>query len=388
MGSHFQQCAQCIMDAQDDPFLTFDISGVCTHCYAYQRRKLLFVEKNQTLPSFIAQQIEKIKHDGRYSSYDCITGVSGGIDSTYLTYLAKEWGLRPLVVHFDNGWNSELAVKNIQNTVNKLGFDLKTLVVDWEEFKDLQRSYIKAGVVDIEVPTDHAILATLYHTANKHNIRHLFLGTNILTEGLMPTHWVWSKLDLLNLQSIHQKHGTVKLKTYPQLGFWNRIYYEKILKFQIHEPLNWITYNKTEAQNILTKTLGWRDYGGKHHESIFTRFYQGYILPQKFGIDKRKAHLSCLILSHQITKNQALEEISHPIYSQLQLQEDKQLVLKKLGYTENEFDQMMRSTPVSHLQYDSYFKKHYKTHTQITKKIAPILDLKHKLFKTQKAQTY
>ncbi len=265
--------------------------------------------------------------------------------------LAKKNNLRPLIVHFDNGWNSELAVNNIENIINILGFDLYTLVVDWREFKDLQKSFIEASVVDIETVTDHAIIATLYKLAIKYDIKYILGGSNIATEAILPDYWIYNKGDHINIKDIHNKFGKVPLKTYPL--------YTGRLKRKIRAkgietiyPLNFIDYNKTKVKEIITNDLGWRDYGGKHYESIFTRFYQGYILPTKFNIDKRKAHLSTLIFSGQISKQKALEELELPIYNSNQLEIDKEFVLKKLDYSEKEFDQIMKTPRIEHRDFE------------------------------------
>jgi N-acetyl sugar amidotransferase len=295
--------------------------------------------------------VSKIKQEGKGKQYDCITGISGGVDSTYLSLQAKKLGLRPLIVHFDNGWNSELAVKNIENIISKLGFDLYTLVVDWHEFKDIQLSYIKASVVDIEAVTDHAINGTIYRLANKYGLKYILSGNNIVTEHVLPAYWVFNKADDNNIKDIHKRFGTVPLKTFPFFSFKERRYYTHAKGMETIPLLNYMPYNKNEVKETIIRELGWRDYGGKHYESIFTRFYQGYILPAKFKIDKRKAHLSNLIFSGQITKEQALEELRRPIYDHQQFIQDREFVLKKLELTEAQFDELMRRPRREHKEF-------------------------------------
>lgn len=346
----YQQCAISVMDTIADPDIRFDEQGICNYYHEYKNQEPQQVFKQEAGQQKLAALIDSIKKAGKGKKYDCITGVSGGVDSTYLTYMAKQWGLRPLVVHFDNGWNSELAVKNIENIIATLGFDLYTLVVDWEEFKDIQLAYLKASVVDIEAVTDHAIIATLYKLANKYDIKYVLSGTNFVTEATLPRHWIWNKTDHVNLKDIHATHGQVKLKTYPL--FNRRIKKASAVKgIQSAAPLNYIEYNKAAVKKEITEKVGWRDYGGKHFESVFTRFYQGYILPVKFNIDKRKAHLSNLIFSGQLSKAEALAELNNAIYPAEVLQSDYEFVIKKLGFTQQEFEQWLEEPRREHLAY-------------------------------------
>jgi N-acetyl sugar amidotransferase len=346
-------CSKCILDTNDDPDIVFDIDGVCNHCKLYEDILHHRIFHGQEGKEKLKQLVDKIKKDGAGKEYDTIVGISGGVDSTYVAYLSKQLGLRPLLVHCDNGWNSELAVNNIENIVQRLNFDLYTYVINWEEFRDIQLSFLQASVVDIELITDHAITATLYRLASKYKIKHILQGVNITTEGLLPASWVHNKLDYLNIKDIHRRFGKVKLKTFPHLTLWDIFYYSKIWKVDFIPVLNYIDYNKAEAKQTIMKELGWRDYGGKHYESVFTRFYQAYILPQKFGIDKRKSHLSTLICSGQITQEEALEEMKKPIYDAVKLEEDKEYVIKKFGLTTESFDKLMKTPIVQHTEYHS-----------------------------------
>ncbi|HTN46488.1 MAG TPA: N-acetyl sugar amidotransferase [Flavipsychrobacter sp.] len=349
---HFKQCTQCILDTNDDPHLTLDEKGVCNHCHYYESEKNLLVKEGGEAQRLLQQTINTIKEYGKDKPYDCLIGVSGGVDSSYVAYLAKQYGLRALCVHFDNGWNSELAVMNIHNIVNKLGYDLTTYVIDWEEFKDLQLAYLKASVVDIEVLTDHAIYGSMFKIAKDNNIKYVLGGHNVVTEGVLPYHWTYNKKDYINIKAIHKAYGEKELKTFPFLD-------KKMKKFirtsgvEFVNYLNWVPYVKDEVKQTLIKELDWRDYGGKHYESIWTRFYQGYILPTKFKIDKRKAHLSALICSGQITKAAALEEIKQPGYDADQLKQDKDFVLKKFGLTEAQFNDIMKLPVRQHTEFDT-----------------------------------
>jgi N-acetyl sugar amidotransferase len=348
----YRQCSISVMDNIADPTISFDESGICNYYYLYKEEERQFVLSGIDGENKVKEIVSKLKEEGKGKKYDCITGVSGGVDSTYLALQAKKMGLNPLIVHFDNGWNSELAVKNIENVISKLGFDLYTLVVDWNEFKDIQLAFIKANVVDIETITDHAIIATLHKLAIENNIKYILSGSNVVTEAVLPHYWIFNKVDHVNIQNIHAKYGTVKFKTYP---FYNTLLKKKAQLKGISSInlLNYMPYNKNEVKKIITEELGWVDYGGKHYESIFTRFYQGYILPTKFHIDKRKAHLSNLIFSGQITKEDALIELSKPIYDPIQLKIDMEFVLKKLGLNNLDFEQIMKQPRVEHAVFGS-----------------------------------
>lgn len=349
-----QMCTLTVMDTTV-PGITFNEKGESNFCNYYQSlAERTVLRAPSTLKAEYDEAIRTIKNDGRNKPYDCILGISGGMDSTYLALLAKREGLRPLLVHFDNGWNSELAVKNIENIVNTLGFHLHTFVMDWEEFRDLQRAYFQASVVDVEVPTDQLIFAALNRIAFKNNIKYILAGNNVVCESINPDGWVYKgKLDLVNLRSIHKKFGSLKLKKLPRLGIVQRYFYEAVAGIQTVNLLDLITYNKAEVKTQIERELYWKDYGGKHYESVFTRFYQGYYLPEKFNIDKRKAHLSNLILSGQMTRAEALSILQSPTYDANQKLEDLRYVIKKLGFSELEWEAIMKSPRVEHNAFDT-----------------------------------
>lgn len=349
---NYQQCAISVMDSVADPDIYFDENGICNYYYEYKKAELEGVFKGQTGLEKLDTIIKTIREQGKNNQYDCIIGLSGGVDSTYIAYLAYQYNIRPLAVHFDNGWNSELAVNNIENIVRKLGFDLFTYVINWDEFRDLQLSYLKASVVDIEAITDHAIFATLYRLAGERNIKYILSGTNIQTENTLPKSWIFPKSDHININSIHKAYGKIPLKTFPFMNSKVKRYYQGIKGIQSISILNYMEYRKADVKNLIQKELGWRDYGGKHYESIWTRFYQGYILPKKFKIDKRKAHLSDLIFSGQISKDDALIELAKPIYDDKQLSIDYEFILKKLGLSVSEFEELMAQPPRSHYEFD------------------------------------
>lgn len=376
---NYQQCAKTVMDNIADPNITFDEKGVCNYYHEYFIEEKKRVFKGDQGQQKFDEYIKNIKENGKGKKYDCMLGVSGGVDSTYLAYIAKNMGLRVLCVHFDNGWNSELAVKNIENIVSKLNFELETYVINWNEFKDLQLAYFKANVIDIEALTDHAIFGTIYKIAAKNNIKYILSGNNVVTESLLPAHWIFSKGDYVNIKDIHKKYGTIPLKTYPFFSLKEKHYYQRVKGIQTVDLLNLIPYNKFDVKNIIIDKLNWKDYGGKHYESVFTRFYQGYILPQKFGIDKRKAHLSNLICSGQITKEQALEELEQPMYNKDQCVEDKEFLLKKLEFSEQEFTDYINAPRREHTEFKTE-QSLYNTYP-ILKPLKPLGNLVKKFLK-------
>ncbi len=347
----YQQCSLSLMDTISDPDIRFDQNGISNYYYEYKKAEAEKVLTGEAGKKKLEELVDRIKVSGRNKAYDCIMGLSGGVDSSYLAYLAKEFGLRPLVVHFDNGWNSELAVKNIETMVNKLGFDLYTLVVNWEEFKDIQLSYIKASVIDIEVVTDHAISGTIARLTKEHGIRYSLTGSNIVTEQVMPPSWIFNKNDHINLLDIHRQFGTIPIKSFPLYDTYLKKYTHNFLQSESLALLNYVPYNKEEIKKLIGSELGWRDYGGKHYESIFTKFYQAYILPTKFKVDKRKAHISNLIFSGQLSKEQAAEMMNQPLYPENEFKTDYDFVLKKFDLTDSEFRELMQRPPRPHIAF-------------------------------------
>ncbi|HAP00606.1 MAG TPA: hypothetical protein DCQ93_01660 [Bacteroidetes bacterium] len=349
----YQICTRCILSSDDDPAIYFDGNGVCNHCQLYERvaaERLLPLDQRE---KYLEHLLQEIKETGRGKPYDCVIGVSGGVDSTYAAFLVKQLGLRPLAVHCDNGWNSELAVSNISALLKKLNIDLYTHVINWEEFRDLQLAYLRASVIDVEATSDHAIFSTLYEAASKYGIKYILSGENFRTEGILPEGWIHNKNDLINIKAINKRFGGKPLKTFPTLGFIKKLFYEKVKRIRYVRILDLVYYNKAEAKDLLIEKLGWRDYGGKHYESIITRFYQSYILPKKFHVDKRRSHLSTMICSGQLTREEAMEEISKPPINETQAEEDKTYVLKKFGLSNAEFDQIMHEPVVPHTFYPS-----------------------------------
>ena len=341
----YQVCVRCVMDTVADKNIFFNEIGVCNHCIRYDNLIDTRVLKGQLAKDKLAQLVARIKSHGKKSEYDCIIGVSGGVDSTYVAYLVKSLGLRPLAIHFDNGWNSEQAVSNIEKVLSKLDIDLITHVVDWEEFKDLQLAFLKASVPDGEIPTDHAIYALLWQAAVKHKVKYIISGMNFTTESISVPDWSYGHSDWRYIKDVHAKFGNVKLKSYPHYGYFFLFYVTVLKRIKSVSILNYIEYNKEDVMEFLQKELDWEYYGGKHYESNYTKFYQSYILPEKFGVDKRYGHLSDLINAGQMSRPAALLELKKSSYHESTINSELSYVKKKLGLTDEQFAQMM-SDPV------------------------------------------
>ncbi len=332
-----------------DPEIKFDEQGNCNHCGS-----ALELAKNIWFPDekgekMLERTFETIRHEEKNKEYDCIIGLSGGVDSSYLAYMTVKKGLRPLVVHVDCGWNSEQATKNVENIVKKLNIELHTFVVDWEEMKDLQRSFFKASLPDQDIPQDHAIFSALYDFADKNKIKYVLNGYNFSTESINPSAWGHQAMDFRHINAIQEKFGERKLKKFPHLNFFQRyIYFTLIRRMTIINPLNYIDYRKDAAIEMMQKELDWQYYGGKHYESRFTKFFQSYYLPVKFGYDKRRSHLSSLIVSGQITREEALKIMEQPSYSEKEISFDLEYVAKKLDWSVREFKEIIDQPPHRH----------------------------------------
>ena len=351
MERNYQMCTRCIMDTSD-PFIEFDEKGVCNHCKRYDERSSKLVFTGEMGKSKLASIVDDIKRQGQGKEYDCIIGISGGVDSSYVAHKVKALGLRPLAVHFDSGWNSELAVNNIENIVKKLDIDLYTEVCDWSEMRDLQLSFFKASVANCDIPQDHAFMAVLYRIAAQNNIHYFISGHNIATESCMPAAWGYTSHDLTHIMAIQKKFGTMKLKNYPRYNaFQKYFYYPRVKKIRALHILNYEDYQKAKVKEFLKEELNWRDYGGKHYESRFTKFFQSYYLPTKFGYDKRRVHCSSLILSGQMSRQNALDELSTPPYRENEIIEDKEFVAKKLGISVPAFDAILASPNKTYKDY-------------------------------------
>lgn len=353
MEKNYQICKRCVMDTSE-PTISFDSNGVCSHCTCYLNRIKNECPDSRKAEFLLKKHVEQIKHSGKGKEYDCIIGLSGGVDSTYVALNVVKLGLRPLAIHLDNGWNDELAVHNIERTCNKLGIDLYTHVINWEEFRDIQLSYLKASVPNIEVPTDHAISAILFRMASHYNIRFVISGGNVMTEGIPMNGWMYDSRDLKNLIAIHKRFGTYPIKTLPTSSLINYAWYLLLKRVKYLPLLNYLSYNKENAKTEIIQELKWRDYGGKHYESIFTRFFQAYILPKKFNIDKRRPHLSALVCSNQMSRDEAIKRLSQSPYPNIEMEKnDYEFFLKKMQLNSHDFEKIMAMPPRTHEYYPS-----------------------------------
>ncbi len=352
-------CTRCVMDTSD-PEISFDADGVCNHCIEFDavtRKQWYPDERGQALWS---GQVEQIKREGQGKPYDSILGLSGGVDSSYLALKIHEAGLRPLVVHVDAGWNSELAVANIEKIVKHCNFDLHTHVINWEDMRDLHLAYLKSGVANQDVPQDHAFFASMYHFAVNNGIRTIFSGGNTATEGVFPSSWHGSAMDAINLKAIHKRFGSRKLKSYPTIGFFEYyFYFPFVRKMRTVRPLNYMRYDKQSAIDELEQKFGWRSYGRKHGESLFTKLFQNYYLPRKFGYDKRLPHYSSLIVSGQMTREAALAALVEPLYDPVELETDLNYFCKKLRITRDELEKILAQPSHHHTDFPTW-QRHQK----------------------------
>jgi N-acetyl sugar amidotransferase len=347
----YQICTRCVMDSSD-PNIVFDANGVCNHCKLIIESRDRYWLPDERGAKKLETLIAAIKRAGQGRPYDCIMGLSGGVDSSYLAMKGKEWGLRILAVHVDAGWNSELAVKNIERIVTKLGIDLHTFVIDWEEIRDLQRAFLKAGVPNQDIPQDHAFFAALYRETARQNIPYVLTGSNYATESILPSAWGYSASDLTHIMAIHRQFGSRPLRKFPRLGFFYFNYYlPRIKRVKIVAPLDLMPYSKTMAMTELAAKFDWQYYGGKHYESRFTKFFQAYYLPTRFGFDKRRAHVASLVAAGEISRDQGLAEMEKPLYAPKELERDRSFIMMKLGFSAAEFDALLRQPLRQHREF-------------------------------------
>jgi N-acetyl sugar amidotransferase len=348
-------CTRCVMD-ESAPNISFDKNGVCNFCTEFIERSSHILNKNPMMRLNELQAfVTKVKADGKGKPYDCIIGVSGGVDSSWVLVQAVNLGLRPLAVHMDNGWNSELAQNNIANLIRGLGVDLYTHVIDWNEYRSLMQVFFDANVIDVELLYDNAMLAVNYKKAAHYNIKYILSGSNTSSEGMrMPQGWNWLKFDGTQIKGLAKRGGLDKIKTFPSIGTLQYIWFEFVRGIKWISFLDYFDYNKAFAMEALEKSYGYKPYPYKHYESIFTRFYQAYILPNKFKIDKRRLHLSTLVAAGQLDRAIALADLETIPYPDAQsLENDKKYFLKKLGWTQERLDKYIATPSVSHASYSS-----------------------------------
>lgn len=355
MNKSYQICEYCVMDTSAID-ITFDASGRCNYCTDYLKRSGDVLNKvSSQRDADLRTLTNLVTTQGKGKRYDCIIGISGGVDSSWALVQAVKLGLRPLAVHMDNSWNTELAQNNISNLVRALNVDLFTYVIDWVEYRQLMQAFFDADVVDIELLYDNAMLAVNYQQARLHRIKYILAGTNQATEGMIiPPGWNWLKYDKRNIKALAWRFARMRLNTFPAIGTFGYLYNRIYKKIQWISFLDYLDYNKEKALNCLEKEYGYKRYPYKHYESIFTRFYQGFLLPQKYGIDKRRVHLSTLVASGQMSRDDALKKLKHSPYENEQnLQEDIQYFQKKMGWTNNQLEDYLKRPGKDHQSYPS-----------------------------------
>ena len=338
----YQRCTRCVMDTTDSK-ITFDENGVCDHCRNFDKNIKPYWKPQENRFDELEELAAKIRKSGEEHDYDCILGLSGGADSSYLAYIAKEvMHLRPLIFVVDTGWNLNVAVENIEKIVKGLDLDMYTEVVNWKEMADLQLAMFKASISSCDLPQDHAIFASLYNYATKHHIKYVLTGSNSATEFIRPpVEWLYMN-DIVMMRDIHKKFGKIPLKTFPQCGMLKyRILYKYFYGMKRVFPLDYVVYDKAEAEKLLHEKYGWTRYENKHYENVFTRFFEGYYLPHKFGFDTRKNVCSNQILAGRMSREEALKLLEKPPYDPDQMELDKEYVAKKLGITTKEFDEII-----------------------------------------------
>jgi len=360
-----------------DPDIIFNDNGECNHCTEFIEKRSHHHYQGSKSDAELDALLSRMKKDGKGKEYDCIVGLSGGIDSSYAAHICRQHGLRVLGVHMDNGWNSEEAVQNIKNIAKKLNVDYESYVLDWEEFKDLQLAFLKASVPEADTPTDIAILAALHKVAAKYKVHYIISGGNFATEGILPKCWHYNAKDLTYFNHIQHKFGTVKLKKFPTFGFMKEMYYKMIRRIKMIYLLNYVPYEKEKAMDLLKKELDWKYYGGKHYESKYTGFIQAYYLYVKFGIDYRRATFSSQICTGEVTRDEAIEVLKTKPFDDEKITEEKKYIAKKLGVSLDEFEKILHFPP-----------KLYRDYPNDEKKLSFIYDTYRKLFKKEKLGSF
>ena len=347
----YQVCTRCVMDTSD-PDIVFDENGICNHCTSFiERLQSRGYIKGESEAQW-QQYVDVIKEQEKGKTYDCIVGISGGVDSCYVAYLCKHYGLRALLVHMDNGWDTEIAVNNIKSVAKALDFDYISYVLDWEEFKNVQLAYLKSSSVDLEMTTDVAILASIYETAAKYNIRYIISGGNLSSEGILPLQWGYHRYkDMKMYNYIVKKYSSTRIKKVPTIGLLKESYYRFFKKMKTLYILNYIDYDKDAAKKHLMDHLNWKDYGGKHHESKITAFWQGYVMNAKYNMDYRRSTYASQICLGQISREEALEKLKEKPFDDAKVQDDKKYIAKKYGISPEELESYLKLPPKTYVDF-------------------------------------
>jgi N-acetyl sugar amidotransferase len=347
----YRMCARCVMDTSD-PDISFDANGVCSHCHRYDAVMGVATLAPGDRTRRLEQTIDTLQRAGKGRPYDCVIGVSGGVDSTYVALLVKRFGLRCLAVHVDNGWNTEIAVRNVERALRALRMDLHTVVLDWDAFRDVQLAFLRASTPDAEIPSDHAIAASVHHVAWELGVPYLVMGFNLATELILPKAWSQGHMDWVYISSVHRAFGSGAKDPFPHFHGLSYLRYRYWAKYRVVNILELVDYSRDGAAAEISRELGWTEYGGKHYESLYTRFFQGWILPRKFGFDKRRAHLSNQVLSGRKTREAALAALEKDPYPSAALAEyDRAYVFRKLEISESEFDRILALPPRRYQDY-------------------------------------
>lgn len=368
----YQICTRCVMDTSD-PGITFNQLGECNLCTEFLSKRAKHNYHGEKSDEAFQRLIKEMKAAGKGKEYDCVVGLSGGVDSSYAAYLCKKNGLRVLAVHVDNGWNSEEAVINIKNIAQKLSIDYESYVLDWEQFRDLQLSFLKASVPEAETPTDVALLGAVHQVALRYGVKYIISGGNFATEGILPKFWHYNAKDIKYLKTIQNKFGAKSIKGFPLFSFLNEMYYKLVRKMKIIYILNYVPYSKDKAMDLLKNELDWRYYGGKHYESLYTGFIQSYYLFKKFGIDYRRATFASQICTGELKRGDALKMLSTLPYIEEKAQREKEYISKKLNISKENLEDLINLPP-----------KWYTDYPNDEKRLNFIYDVYRKLFKKDK----
>lgn len=352
------RCKRCVMDNSSDSTITFDEHGYCNYCTAAMAKIGKIYFPNEEGKKRLEALIDEVKENGRGKPYDCIMGISGGLDSSYLAYLGHAWGLRVLAVHIDDGFDTEISKSNLQKLIQATGFDYEVITPDAEQFNALTLAYMEAGVPNLDIPQDNVLMAFLYKNMKKHNLKYFFSGVNFALESILQRGYIYKSRDVVNIMDIHKKFGKKPIDKLEFYSIFDRKQNELLKGIKTPQPLNYIPYNREKAFNELHDFCGFEYYGRKHLENILTAFIQCYWFPLKFGVDKRTSHLSSMIVSGQMTREEALKELEQPVYDEAVMKEYIQIIKRKLEISDENFERIMKAPTHQHTEFETENKKY------------------------------